>query len=57
MEYRWPECCISAYLSCRPDWYGFAQVGPVLLAPVFLLLIAVTYGIARGVWKLGGGVQ
>lgn len=41
--------------SKHADWYGFAQVGPVLLAPVFLLLIAITYGIARGVWKMSGG--
>ncbi len=41
--------------SKHADWYGFAQVGPALIAPVFLLLIAVTYAIARAVWKMSGG--
>lgn len=39
------------------DWYGFAQVGPALIAPVFLIIIAANYLIARGVWKAAGGRQ
>lgn len=37
------------------DWYGFAQWGLGMLAPVLLLAIFLTWLITIGVWRLSGG--
>ena len=37
------------------DWYGFAQWGLGMLAPVLLLAIFLTWLITLGVWRLSGG--